>query len=69
MESIRKSEMPTATTLLAAKSKNIDLNWKVIVKSLLLVGDYEAAKFVCSQQGTYDIISFCQYNIIIIYSL
>ena len=51
LESLKKNPQPTAATLLAAKVKNIDLKWKHIVESLLLVGEYEVANTVCSQQG------------------
>ena len=51
LESLEKMPQPTAATLIAAKVKNIDLNWKHIVENLLLVGEYKVAESVCSQQG------------------
>ena len=51
LKNLKKSSQPTAATLLAAKVTNIDLNWKHIVESLLLVGEYQVAESVCSQQG------------------
>ena len=51
LKTLKQSSQPTAATLLAAKVKNIDLNWRHIVESLLLVGEYLVAESVCNQQG------------------
>ena len=51
LKKLKRSSQPTAATLLAAKVKNIDLNWRHIVESLLFVGEYQVAESVCSQQG------------------
>ena len=51
LESLKRSSQPTAATLVAAKVKSIDLCWKHIVESLLLVGEYKVAETVCCQQG------------------
>ena len=51
LESLKESPEPTAATLIAAKVKNIDLNWKHVVESLLLVEEYKVVEIVCSQQG------------------
>ena len=51
LESLKKSPHPTAATLLAAKTKNIDVTWKDVVESLLHIGEYKLAETVCSQQG------------------
>ena len=51
LESLKYSTQPTSSTLIAAKVKNIDLNWKHVVKGLLLVGEYEVAEMVCSKHG------------------
>ena len=48
---LKDSPQPTTATLLEAKKENIDLNWKYVVGSLLLVGEYKVAESVCSQQG------------------
>ena len=57
---LKKSSQPTAATLLEAKKKNIDLNWKCVVESLLLVGEYKVAESVCSQQGLLCFVQSCQ---------
>ncbi len=51
LESIRKSQHPTAATLQAAKIKNIDMQWKDIVEALVSIGEYKLAESVCTQQG------------------
>ncbi len=51
LETIKKSQHPTATTLQAAKLKNIDMQWKDIVESLVSIGEYKLAESVCTQQG------------------
>ena len=51
LERFKKSLQPTAATLLAAKVKNIDLIWKHVVESVIVVGEYKVAASVCSQQG------------------
>ncbi len=54
LETIKKSQRPiTAATLVlrAAKIKNIDMQWKDIVKALVSIGEYELAESVCTQQG------------------
>ncbi len=40
LETIKKSQHPTAATLRAAKVKNIDLQWKDIVEALVSIGEY-----------------------------
>ena len=51
LETIKKSQHPTAATLQAAKIKNIDIQWKDIVEALVSVGEYKLAESVCIQQG------------------
>ena len=51
IETIRSSQNPTAETLIAAKKENIELKWKNVLESLLLVGEYELAEHVCTNQG------------------
>ena len=51
--SFKKSSQPTGETLIAAKVKNIELNWKHIVKSLLLIGEYKVANTVSFEQGMF----------------
>ena len=58
LESFKRSPQPTAATFLAAKAKNIDLNLKHVVESLLFVGEYKVAETVCSQQGSL----FCAFH-------
>ena len=62
MGRFKKSPQPTAATLIAAKVKNIDLNWKHVVESLLLLGKYNVVDTVCRQQGLSVV-----YNIVIMY--
>ena len=45
------SQHSSAETLLAAKLKNIDMQWKDIVEALMSIGEYKLAESVCSQQG------------------
>ncbi len=53
LETIKKSQHPIAATLQAAKIKNIDMQWKDIVKALVTIGEYKLAEsVVCTQQGT-----------------
>ena len=51
LETIKKSQHPTAETLRAGKIKNIDLQWKDIVKALVSIEEYKLAESVCTQQG------------------
>ncbi len=51
LETMKKSQHPTAATLRAAKIKNIDIQWKDIVEALLSIGEYKLAESVCTQQG------------------
>ncbi len=51
LETIKKSQHPTAATLRAAKVKNIDMQWKDIVEALVSIGEYNLAENVCTQQG------------------
>ncbi len=51
LETIKKSQHPTAATLQAAKIKNIDMQWKDIVEALVSIGEYKLAESVCTQQG------------------
>ena len=51
LETIKKSQHPTAATLQAAKIKNIDMQWKDIVEALVSIGEYKLAERVCTQQG------------------
>ena len=51
METIKKSQHPTAVTLQAAKINNIDMQWKDIVEALVSIGEYKLAESVCTQQG------------------
>ena len=51
LETIKKSQHPTAATLQAAKIKNIDIQWKDIVEALVSIGEYKLAESVCTQQG------------------
>ena len=51
LKNLKKRPQPTAATLLAAKVRNSDLNWKHVVESLVLVGEYKVAETVCRQQG------------------
>ncbi len=44
LDSIKKSQHPTAATLQTAKVKNIDIQWKDIVKSLVSIGEYNLAE-------------------------
>ncbi len=40
LESIKKSQHPTAATLQTAKVKNIDMQWKDVVEALVSIGEY-----------------------------
>ena len=51
LETIKKSQHPTAATLQAAKIKNIEMQWKDIVEALVSIGEYKLAESVCTQQG------------------
>ena len=51
LESCKKFSEPAAAILIAAKVANINLNWKDVVESLLLIGECEVAESVCNQQG------------------
>ena len=67
LQSLKNSPQPSAATLLAAKVKNINLNWKHIVEGLLLAGENEVAESLCSRRGLsgYLIITKLQYHYII----
>lgn len=51
MQSIDKHQNPTAAVLLAAKVKNIDLTWILIVGSLLEISEYKLTERICREQG------------------
>ena len=53
LDSIKKSQHPTAETLQTAKIKNIDMQWKDIVEALVSIGEYKLAESVCAKQGQY----------------
>ena len=51
LEKAKKSSNPTASVLLAAKVKDINLKWSNIVEALLRVGEYEVAKRIANEHG------------------
>ena len=51
LHSVEKDQNPTASTLLAAKIKNVELQWKDIIQSLVKIGEYQQAESVCTEQG------------------
>ena len=51
LHSMEKGYNTTASTLVAAKVKNIELKWKDIVASLVRIGEYQQAERVCTEQG------------------
>ena len=51
LEEAKKSPQPTASILMVAKGKDIDMQWTHIVEALLRVGEYELAKSICNKQG------------------
>ncbi|XP_064387782.1 ankyrin repeat and KH domain-containing protein mask-like isoform X2 [Halichondria panicea] len=56
LETIKKSQHPTATTLQAAKVNSLDMHWKDIVEALVSIGEYKFGEYklaesVCTQQG------------------
>ena len=51
LESIDKRQNPTAAVLLAAKVKNIDLTWVLLLGSLLKIKEYKLTERICSEQG------------------
>ena len=51
LHSMEEGQNPTASTLVAAKVKNIELKWKDIVASLVRIGEYQQAERVCTEQG------------------
>lgn len=58
LEGLKNEQKPTASVLLAAKTKNPDtLKWKDIVNGLFSIGEYKLAVTVCGQQG--NIQSYC----------
>ncbi len=65
LETIKKSQHPTAASLQAAKIKNIDMQWKDIVEALVNIREYTLAESVCTQQGQQINMSLVQvlYNL------
>ncbi len=66
LETIKKSQHPTAATLQAAKIKNTDMQGKDIVEALVSIGEYKLAESVCiqqSQQITTCVLTFLLVNI------
>ncbi len=61
LETIKKSQHPTAATLQAAKIKNIDMQWKDIVEALVSIGEYTLAKSVCVHSARLGNDRFCYY--------
>ena len=60
LEEAKKSSNPTASVLLAAKVKDINLKWSNIVEALLRVGEYEVAKRIANEHGElYHVYSVC----------
>ena len=57
LEKLKNCSQPTLEIFVAAKVKNIDLNWKNVVESLVLVGEYKMAKTVCRQRGWFCFLS------------
>ncbi len=53
MDSINKSQNPSAEILQTAKIKNIDIQWKNIVEALKSIGKYKLAKSVYFKQDEY----------------
>ena len=51
LHSMEEGQNHTASTLVAAKVKNIELKWKDIVASLVRIGEYQQAERVCTEQG------------------
>ena len=51
LENMNNSQSPAAETLLEARIKNRDMQWKDIVEGLRKNGEYELAASVCSIQG------------------
>ena len=62
LEEAKKSPNPTASVLMAAKGRDIDIQWGQIVEALLRVGEYELAKNVCNKEG--DLVIYCQIQIV-----
>ncbi|XP_064387632.1 uncharacterized protein LOC135335893 isoform X2 [Halichondria panicea] len=56
LETIKKSQHPTAATLQAAKIKNIDMQWKDIVEALVSIGEGESALSVSAFYGWLDCV-------------
>ena len=57
LEEAKKSPNPTASILMAAKGRDIDMQWSQIVEALLRVGEYELAKSICDEEG--KLVSVC----------
>ena len=57
LEEAKKSPNPTASVLMAAKGRDIDMQWGHVVEALLRVGEYELAKSVCNEEG--ELVSVC----------
>ena len=57
LEEAKKNPNPTASVLMAAKGRNIDMQWGQIVEALLRVGEYELAKSICDKEG--ELVSVC----------
>lgn len=52
-----------AEVLCTAKNKNIDLQWKEVVQSLLIIGEQRLTESVCRMQGgqQYFSVYSCEY--------
>ena len=57
LEEAKKSPNPTASVLMAAKGRDIDMQWGHVVEALLRVGEYELAKSICEKEG--ELVSVC----------
>ena len=57
LEEAKKSPYPTASVLMAAKGRNIDMQWGHIVEALVHVGEYDLAKSICNEEG--ELVSVC----------
>ena len=57
LEEAKKSPKPTASVLIAAKGRDIDMQWSHVAEALLHVGEYELAKSICDKEG--ELVSVC----------
>ena len=57
LEKAKKSPNPTASVFMAAKGRDIDMQWGHVVEALLRVGEYELAKSICNEEGKF--VSVC----------